>query len=88
MTDHYFNFIFIENCKKWKHPKTITYRPYSQKNIKKFDEILRNHDFNDIFNMNDPNGAYNELINTYDILLIKVIPEKAQRQTLSITKEI
>ena len=76
MTDHYFNFIFIESCKTWKHPKTITYRPYSQSNIKKFDEALRNHDFNGLLNMNCPNEAYNELINTYDRLLNDVIPEK------------
>ena len=25
MTDHYFNFIFLENCKKLKYPKLITY---------------------------------------------------------------
>ena len=76
MTDHYFNFIFIEDCKKWKYPKTITYRPYSQSNIKKFDEALRNHDFNNLLNMKDPNEAYNKLINTYDNLQNKVIPEK------------
>ena len=79
MTDHYFNFIFLENCQKWKYPKSVTYRPYSQTNIQKFDEALQNHDFTELLQMNDPNDAYNNLINTYNRILDDVIPVKTVR---------
>ena len=76
MTDHYFNFLFLENNKKWKYPKTVTYRPYTKPNIQKLNSVLSCHDFTDVYNTNDPNEAYNNFIDTYNKLLDEVIPEK------------
>ena len=79
MTDHYFNFIFLGNSKKWKYPKKVTYRPYSETNIKRFDEALRNHDFNYLLQLDDPNAAYDNLMETYNTILDDVIPMKTVR---------
>ena len=79
MTDHYFNFVFLGHNKQWKYPKTVTYRPFSESNIKKFDEAIRNHDFTDLFQMSDPNEAYDNLISNYNTILNRVIPMKTVR---------
>ena len=79
MTDHYFNFIFLKNSTKAERPKTVTYRPFTEKNISKFNEALKNTDFSSILSMTDPNEAYNYLINVYNNLLDEVIPLKTVR---------
>ena len=62
MTDHYFNFIFLKDGKKVEYPKSVTYRPFTVKNISKFNESLCNADYSDVFNTNNPNEAYDNLI--------------------------
>ena len=40
---------------------------------------LSNYDFTDLYNMDDPNDAYDSLINAYNTVLNKVIPIKTAR---------
>ena len=79
MTDHYFNFIFMKNSKNIKYPKTVTYRPFTEKNIAKFNEALNNTDFGPLLEMTCPNEAYGELIDKYDGLLNAIIPMKTSK---------
>ena len=79
MSDHYFNFIFLKNTIKVDRPETVTYRPFTELNITKFNETLENTDFSSILDMTDPNDAYNRLINIYNDTLNKVIPLKTVR---------
>ena len=79
MTDHYFNFVFLKNSKSVQYPKTVTYRPFTDKNISKFDEKLKSTDFSELYAVNCPSEAYDKLINRYDTLLDEIIPEKTAK---------
>ena len=79
MTDHYFNFIFLKNSKTIKYPKNVTYRPYTDKNISKFNEKLMNTDFNEFYSIDCPNEAYEKLIDRYNTLLDETIPVKTTK---------
>ena len=79
MTDHYFNFIFLKNSMKAKHPNTITYRPFTELNISKFNEALKSADYSSIMESNNPNDGYNNLMGIYNELLDKFIPLKTVR---------
>ena len=79
MSDHYMNFIFLKNeCNK-PHPKTITYRPFTDENILKMKDALCDHNFDYIYDCNDPNLAYDYLIESLKKLLDEIIPEKTMR---------
>ena len=79
MSDHYFNFIFLKNTIKRERPKTVTYRPFTESNILKFNEALKNTDFSALSETTDPNDAYNSLISTYNDTLDRIIPLKTVR---------
>ena len=79
MSDHYFNFIFLNNANKPERPKTMTYRPLTEANISKFNAALSDLDFSSIYETTDPNEAYDKLINAYNETLDRVIPLKTVR---------
>ena len=79
MTDHYFNFIFLKNCKKVKYPKNVSYRPFTDKNISKFNQALIDADISQIYNMTCPNMAYQKLTDKYNEILNEVIPLKTKK---------
>ena len=79
MTDHFFNFIFLKNSTITKHPKTVTYRAFTEKNIAKFNEKLMNSDFNQVYNNTCPNKAYDELIEKYTKIMNDTIPMKTTK---------
>ena len=79
MTDHYFNFIFLKDSLKTERPKTVTYRPFTELNISKFNEALKSANFSKVLESNDPNDAYDNMISIYKELLDKVIPLKTVR---------
>ena len=79
MSDHYMNFIFLKNEGNPIHPKSITYRPYTENNVLKLKNALSNHNFNEIYSTTDPNNAYDSLSNTIIQHLDKFIPEKTVR---------
>ena len=69
MSDHFMNFIFFKNEGKMPHPKTITYRPYTEKNIMKLRNALCDHNFESIYDSSDPNFAYEYIIKSFNELL-------------------
>ena len=79
MSDHYMNFIFLKNEGNPTHPKTVTYRPYTEKNITILKDALFNQNFDELYSSTDPNKAYDILTNTFNTYLDKVIPEKTVR---------
>ena len=79
MTDHYFNFIFLKNSKPNKYPKTVTYRPFTEKNVTKFNESLLDADFSHLYETNCPSNAYNMLIDKYNGVLNETIPIKTTK---------
>ena len=79
MSDHYMNFIFLKNEGESSHPKSVTYRPYTENNVLKLKTALLNHNFNSIYSTSDPNYAYDSLSNTLSQYLDKYIPEKTVR---------
>ena len=79
MSDHYMNFIFLKNEGRHTHPKTVTYRSYTEKNILKLKNALSTQDFDELFSSNDPDIAYDNLTNTFNHCLDKHIPEKTVR---------
>ena len=79
MTDHYFNFLFLKNSKTAKYPKTISYRAFTDKNISKFNQALKTTEFNDLYNINCPNMAYDKLIDKYNSILNDIIPMKTTK---------
>ena len=76
MSDHYFNFIFLKNTIKSERPKTITYRPFTESNVLKFNEALKETDFRSVFDVDDPNDSYDNLMTIYNDTLNKTIPLK------------
>ena len=79
MTDHYFNFLFMKNVIKPDHPKTVTYRPYTEINISKFNNALKETNFDNVYQSNDPNDAYDNLMKIYNDTLDTIIPLKTVR---------
>ena len=79
MSDHYFNFLFLKNVIKPERPRTVTYRAFTELNVTKFNEALTNTDFDIIFQSNDPNEAYDNLVSIYGDALNKIIPLKTVR---------
>ena len=79
MSDHYMNFIFLKNESNLTGPKTVTYRPYTEKNIIKLKNALSNQEFHELYSTNDPNTAYDILTSTFIGQLDEIIPEKTVR---------
>ena len=79
ISDHYPNFLFLEYAHKRTNPSHISYRSYTENNIEKFNEALRCCDMTDIYATEDPNVAYNHLIDKYTKSLDNTIPMKTVR---------
>ena len=76
MTDHYMNFLFIDIPEQSKPDNHISYRPYSASNKAKLNEELKSIDFNSLYNLADPDAAYDKLMSIYQTALDKIIPVK------------
>lgn len=79
ITDHYMNFLYLEYAHKISHPSHISYRPFTQNNIRKFNESLEACDMSDVYGTRDPSLAYDHLIDNYTHILDNVIPMKTVR---------
>ena len=79
MSDHYMNFIFLKNEGNPRHPKTVTYRPYTEKNISKLKQALSTRNFAELYSSTDPNNAYDILTKTFNQHVDEFIPEKTVR---------
>lgn len=77
ITDHFMNFILLNVASVKTHvPKKITFRPYSDKNIKAMNQALTQHNWVNVISFNNPCQAYDEFIKTYILYLNTYIPEK------------
>ena len=100
ITDHYINFMFIEtNITSKEYPKTVTYRPMTDANVKKLNDSLKKTNWTGVLSSNDPNEAYNMYLKIYQTALdsampIKTVPLKHKKHkkqpwiTLGILKSI
>jgi len=81
ITDHFSNFISIKTESPYTHnmQKFISFRPLTDENILKFNDALRQADWSNVYNSNDPNEAYSSFINTYLKLYNQTIPIKTIR---------
>lgn len=54
-------------------PKHITHRPFTCQNIEKLNEALKNYDWSNVFDTDDPCQAYDKFLETYTMYLDKHI---------------
>ena len=78
ITDHFINFLFVNHTKNSK-PKYVSYRPFTEKNIKKLNDSLDHCDMTSIYNSDNPDTAYASLISLYNSNLDKHIPIKTTK---------
>ena len=79
ITDHYLNFILIKKQVTLKSQSHVTYRSYSERNLRKFNNYLENVDWSSVYLSNDPNESYNEFLNIYHRALDINIPLKRRK---------
>ena len=79
MSDHYMNFLFVNNKVTSETPKTVTYRPLTKKNMTLLGNALSEQNFEDLYLCNDPDTAYNLLVDRYSKVCDEVIPLKTVR---------
>ena len=79
MSDHYMIFLFVSNNIPKAPPKTLTYRPLTEKNMNLFGKALQEQNFEELYLSNDPNTAYDIFVEKYTNLYDKVIPLKTVR---------
>ena len=73
------NFIFLENEVCTSQPKTVSYRPYTQKNISKLKNILLEQNFSDLFSKTNADEAYEILSSTVMKRIDDCMPVKTVR---------
>lgn len=75
ITDHFSNFIFTDIAPKASSkPKYISYRKVNNQTIQKFNHALEKESWQDVFNSNNPDVAYNNFLTTYNALMNKHLP--------------
>ena len=79
ITDHFMNFCFLDYSTGKTKPQHVSYRPCTDKNISMFNDTLAKRNMTTVYNSNDPNVAYNNLVNIYANTLDEVIPVKTVR---------
>ena len=79
ITDHFINFLFVEYSVSKPKRQYVSYRPYTENNVAKFNNELAKCDMSDIYTSNDPDVAYDRLVQIYSETLDECIPVKTAR---------
>ena len=79
ITDHYINFLLMNKRVPQKSPCHVTYRSYSEKNLKKCNSYLESVDWSSVCLNKDPNKSYNEFLRIFQLALDINIPLKSRQ---------